>query len=77
MVGVTVDSEDGELNESTPFDPIRENHEAIEQFAKRADQLGAQARVALALARNKRPTDNELEAAGYTTPDGEVPDEYR
>ena len=72
---MTDNSEGGELNESNPFERIRENREAIEQLAKRADQLGAQARVALALARRKRPTDAELEAAGYVAPDGEVPDE--
>lgn len=55
------------VDDSNPFDPVREHEAAVEAVADRDDRLGAAARVALALARDERPSDDDLETAGFPT----------
>jgi hypothetical protein len=57
-----------EIEETDPFDIIRDEEDALETIAARDwqdhEQIGAAARIVLALARGDRPNIYDLEIAG-------------
>lgn len=58
-------SRHGESVEEDIFDPIREHEEGVRELAQRSDRIGATARVLLALANDKHPSETDLKTAGF------------